>query len=120
MDNGISFWDGFFLLLIFIPMVICWVFAFVDLFRRDDLKGWEIALWIIFLILIPILGVLFYFILRPVTRKDVEMAEEYQKELEFDKAAKATDKLHKLSELRDKGDITQEQFQKQKDKLLKD
>lgn len=118
MENGIDFWDGFFLLLIFLPIAMCWIFAFVDIFRRNDLKGWEMALWIILILLLPILGMLIYFLVRPVTAQDVQMQEEYEKAAEFEKASKATDKLHKLSQLRDKGDITQEQFEKQKAKLL--
>ena len=118
MDDGIGFWQGFFLLLIFIPVAICWVFAFIDLFRRDDLSGWMIAFWIFFLIVIPILGVLIYFIARPFTAQDAAMQEEYRKQVESEGAAKAADRLHKLSELKDKGDITQEEFDKQKAKLL--
>ena len=118
--DGISFWEGFFLLLIWIPIIFLWGFALVDLFRRDDLSGWAIAGWLLLIIILPLLGVLFYFIFRPVTAQDVEAAETYQKEVEFSKASSAADKLHKLSELRDKGDITQEEFDKQKAKLLKE
>lgn len=110
--------SGFFLLLIFIPVAICWVFALMDLFRRDDLSGWMTAFWIFFLIVIPILGVLIYFIARPVTVQDVAMQEEYQKQVESEKAGKAADRLHKLSDLKDRGDITQEEYDKQKAKLL--
>jgi uncharacterized membrane protein len=119
-SDGISFWEGFFLLLIWIPVAFMWGFALVDLFRRDDLSGWAIAGWLLVIIILPLLGVLFYFIFRPVTKQDVESAEAYRKELEFDQASNATDRLHKLSELRDKGDISQEEFEKQKKKLLKD
>lgn len=118
MDDGMGFWQGFFLLLIFIPVAICWVFALMDLFRRDDLSGWMTAFWIFFLIVIPILGVLIYFIARPVTVQDVAMQEEYQKQVESEKAGKAADRLHKLSDLKDRGDITQEEYDKQKAKLL--
>lgn len=115
-----GFWEGFFLILIFLPLAFLWGFTLVDIFRRDDLKGWEMALWVFAVILLPLLGMLIYFIVRPVTEQDVEMQQEYAQEVEFDRAAHAADKLHKLSELRDKGDITQEQFEKQKAKLLKD
>jgi len=118
MDDGIGFWQGFLLLLIFIPFVMCWVFALMDLFRRDDLSGWAIAFWIFFLIIIPIFGVLIYFIARPVTVRDVAMQEEYQKQVDADKAGKAADRLHKLSDLKARGDITKEEFDKQKAKIL--
>jgi len=119
-SDGISFWEGFFLILIWVPIIFLWGFALVDLFRRDDLSGWAVAGWLLLIIILPLLGVLFYFIFRPVTAQDVQAAEEYKQEMEFNKASSAADKLHKLSELRDKGDITQEEFEKQKKRLLKD
>jgi flagellar biosynthesis/type III secretory pathway M-ring protein FliF/YscJ len=117
MDN---FWEGFFLILIFLPLIYFWGFACVDLFTRKDLSGWSIALWLLVIIFLPVFGVLMYFIFRPVTARDVEAAEAYAEERDFAKAAQTTDKLHKLSELRDKGDISQEEFEKQKAKLLKE
>ena len=118
MNDGIGFWQGFFLLLIFIPVAMCWVFALMDLFRRDDLSGWMVAFWIFFLLILPILGVLIYFIARPVTVQDVAMQEEYRKQVDSDKAEKAADRHHKLSDLKARGDLTQEEFDKQKAKLL--
>lgn len=115
-----GFWSGFFLILIFLPLCFLWGFTLIDIFQRDDLKGWVKALWVIAVILLPLFGMLIYFIVRPVTKQDVEMRQEYAQEVEFSKAAQTADKLHKLSELRDKGDITQEQFDKQKAKLIKD
>lgn len=115
-----GFWQGFFTILIFLPLAFLWGFALVDLFTRKDLSGWAIALWLIVIIIVPIFGVLIYFIARPVTARDVAAAQAYQEEVEFNKAASTTDRLHKLSELRDKGDINQEEFEKQKAKLLKE
>ena len=34
-----SFWDTFFLLLIYIPLIMIWAFAVIDIFRRDDIHG---------------------------------------------------------------------------------
>ena len=34
-----SFWDVFFLLLIYVPLIIVWGFAVLDIFRRDDIHG---------------------------------------------------------------------------------
>ena len=115
-----SFWQGFFLILIFLPLVYFWGFACVDLFSRKDLSGWIKAFWLFVIIFLPILGVLTYFIFRPVTAQDMEAAQTYAEERDSAKAARATDTLQKLSELRDKGDISQEEFEKQKAKLLKE
>lgn len=118
-SNADGFWQGFFLLLIFLPLVFIWVFTLFDIFRRDDLKGWHTALWILLVVLLPLLGMLIYFIARPVTKQDIQIQEAYEDQQEFNKVSAATDKLYKLSQLRDKGDISQEEFEKQKAKLIK-
>ncbi len=60
-----DFWDSFFLFLIFIPLIMIWVFALFDIFRRDDMSGWLKALWVVVIILLPFLGTLIYLIFRP-------------------------------------------------------
>jgi uncharacterized membrane protein len=112
-----GFWQGFFLLLIFIPLAFIWAFALLDIFRRD-MSGWVKAIWIIAIIIFPVFGALIYLIARPVTKDDVAMQQAYLEQRDFAQAARATDQLHKLSILRDKGDITQEEFEKKKAKLL--
>jgi len=60
----VSFWDVFFTLLIFLPLVMLWVFTLIDVFQRSDLSGIAKALWAIAVVLLPILGMLIYFLLR--------------------------------------------------------
>ena len=57
------------LVFIFIPLTLMWVFALVDLFMRPDLSGWGKAGWLLVILVIPLLGALFYVGLRP---SDVE------------------------------------------------
>ena len=113
-----GFLVGFFLLLIWIPLVMIWVFVLIDLFNRD-MSGWLKALWIVVIILIPFFGSLIYLIFRPLSVTDTEMQQAVQ-ESEFHKAALATDRLAKLSDLLDKGRITQEEFDRKKAKLMKE
>ncbi len=75
--------------------------------------------WLLLIVALALLGVLTYVIFRPVTVRDLQAAEDYRKQVDFDRASNATEKLHKLSELRDRGDISQEEFEKQKSRLLK-
>jgi hypothetical protein len=66
--NNITFWDIvwsisiFFLWLIFIWMFVA---LFVDVIRRRDLGGWKKAGWIIFMLILPFLGILLYIAFRP-------------------------------------------------------
>jgi hypothetical protein len=53
------------LLFVFIPLVLIWVFTLVDLFVRTDLRDWQIALRLFVIVLLPIIGVLIYYVARP-------------------------------------------------------
>ncbi len=55
----------FWLLLVFIPLLLIWAFALVDIFRRHDLAGWAKALWMLCVILLPFVGTLIYLVFRP-------------------------------------------------------
>ena len=59
-----SFWDVFFLLLIYIPLIIVWGFAVLDIFNRDDIHGATKALWVAVVIFLPFFGTLIYLLLR--------------------------------------------------------
>ena len=71
---SITFWDiiwsmsVFFLWLIFIWMFVA---LFIDVIRRKDLSGWKKAGWIIFMLILPFLGILLYVAMRPATASDV-------------------------------------------------
>lgn len=98
-----DFWDVFWLLLIFIPLLLIWGFAIVDIFRRDDIEGWVKALWIVLVIFAPFLGTLIYLIFRPTgaTR------EEREHDLKL------------LSDLHGRGKLTDEEFTEEKARILK-
>ncbi len=59
------FFGTLILLFVFIPLVIVWVFTLLDLAIRNDLRGWQIAMWLLVIILFPLIGVLIYFLVRP-------------------------------------------------------
>lgn len=60
-----AFWDFFFILFIFIPLTIAWVYTVVDIFMRPDLGALGKFGWLLAALFIPILGMLIYFIARP-------------------------------------------------------
>jgi hypothetical protein len=60
-----TFWEAFFILLIWVPLVMLWAFALVDIFRRNDLRGVSKALWVVVIFVVPWIGVLIYLIARP-------------------------------------------------------
>jgi ABC-type Fe3+ transport system permease subunit len=99
--------------------------VFIDIFRSRDLSGWAKALWFIFVLFIPLIGVLVYLIARGGKMHEHAAKEEQQQEREFrsyvqETASSATpaDQLAKLAGLRDRGVISAEEFNREKAKIL--
>ena len=120
-----AFWTIF---LIFLWVLWFWVLItiFIDIFRSDDLSGWGKAGWFIFVLIIPVIGVLVYLIVRggKMHQRQVQDAQaqdqqfrSYVQEVAGPQTSSA-DELAKLADLRDKGVITAQEFESQKAKLL--
>jgi ABC-type multidrug transport system fused ATPase/permease subunit len=109
---------------------ILWIFLLVriilDVFRSDDLGGWGKALWVIFIIILPFVGVLVYLIARGsgMQKRDVRDARAADEEMRsYIRSAAVTpastgEKLSKLAALRDQGVLSEAEFDAQKAKLL--
>jgi hypothetical protein len=74
-----NFWDVFFLLLIWIPLITLWIFALSDIFRRRDMSGASKALWVACVVFVPWLGTFIYLLSRP--SMDVAF-DDYAREME--------------------------------------
>lgn len=57
-------WDLFWLLFIFIPLTIIWIFILADVIKRPDILGLEKGIWVAVIIFFPWLGALAYLIFR--------------------------------------------------------
>jgi ABC-type multidrug transport system fused ATPase/permease subunit len=118
------FWTMFW---IFAFVVWIWllVYIFIDIFRSHDMGGFAKALWVIFIIILPLLGVLVYLIARGGSMHERAMQQAQSQEKQFQQYVRETagsggtaDELNKLAQLRDNGTLTEEEFQAQKAKLL--
>ncbi|MFG2526826.1 SHOCT domain-containing protein [Streptomyces sp. NPDC048516] len=100
-----------------------------DIFRSHDLNNWAKTGWLILVIVLPFLGVFIYVIARGhgMSEREVAQAERQQKQLRAylrdtavtgDAAGGHADALAKLADLKNHGDITEEEFQKAKAKVL--
>lgn len=76
------------MLLIFIPLLIIWTFAILDIFQREDLTGWLRAVWVLVVLLLPFVGTFIYLVFRP-------------REAVPDKAAAVLSELHERGKLSD-------------------
>lgn len=96
-----------------------------DIFRNRDMGGAGKAFWLIFVIILPWLGVLIYLVAHgaDMTRRDYEQQQAQQDAFASyvrDTAGSggSADELVKLAGLRDQGVITDEEFAAEKTKLL--
>ncbi|MGI9666015.1 MAG: SHOCT domain-containing protein [Acidimicrobiia bacterium] len=113
-------------------MFIVWIWLlitiFIDIFRSPDLSGWAKALWVIFVIVLPFLGVLVYVIARGNSMQERAMKQhadqakaqrDYIQEVAGDGGGTNTaDELSKLADLHKQGVLTDDEFAAQKAKLL--
>jgi hypothetical protein len=60
-----TFWDLFFILIIFIPFTITWIFTAVDIFQRPDTSGLGKFGWLVLILALPLFGMLIYYMARP-------------------------------------------------------
>jgi hypothetical protein len=117
------FWTmlEFFLFVIWIWILIA---IFTDIFRSHDMSGWVKALWVIFVIVLPFLGILVYLIARGGKMQEHVVKDAAQQRQAFDTHVRevagtsVTDDLAKLADLKEKGVLTDAEFQDQKAKLL--
>lgn len=113
---------------IFAFVVWFWLLFVVltDVFRSSDLSGWGKAGWTIFVIFLPLLGILTYLILRGRSMHERSAQRAAQQEQAFrsyvQEAAgpppSSADQLAKLADLRQRGVITADEFEQEKTKVL--
>jgi hypothetical protein len=112
----------FFVFVIWITTVILVIF---DIFRSADLSGWGKAGWFIFVLILPIIGVIAYLLARGANmavhrQQDIEAQDQAMREYVRSVGGETTKagELEKLANLRDRGVLTEEEFAAQKALLL--
>ena len=105
----------------FFIFMLIWMFiaVFADIFRRNDLSGGAKALWILFIFVLPLLGILIYMIGRPkMTEQDKEMMAVISERERRATGYSAADEVAKLAKLRDEGKITAEEYEQMKQQAM--
>lgn len=116
----------FFLLFIELWLMLM---IFVDLFRSDDLRGWAKALWVIFILIVPLVGVLAYLVVRGDKMRLHQIRWMQQQEEAFRQYvlrvigsrnghSTHVSEMAELARLMDRGLLTPEEFQVLKDELV--
>ena len=113
-------------MIIFFAWVI-WIWiaitVIIDIFRRRDIGGWCKALWIVFVIVVPFLGVLIYLIVEHdgMADRSAKQAEAQQQQFDQyvrDTAGGSASEIAKAKELLDSGAINQAEYDQIKQKAL--
>ncbi|OKK22251.1 hypothetical protein AMK16_03515 [Streptomyces sp. CB00455] len=120
--------------MLWIFLWVMWFFllfkVITDIFRDPGLNGWAKAAWLIVILLLPYLGVLIYLIVRGSSMHERDARQLKAQEESFRQyvqsaagtgtgtGASPAEELHRLSALKDKGDITAEEYERAKAKVL--
>jgi hypothetical protein len=123
--TGQVFWSFVWFTLFFIWIWLL-IMVFSDVFRSPDLNGWSKAIWTIFIIVLPYLGVFVYLIARGHKMSEhavaqAKAADEAQRsyiQSVTQSSSSPADELAKAADLRDRGVIDEAEFQAIKTKVL--
>jgi ABC-type multidrug transport system fused ATPase/permease subunit len=118
------FWTmlEFFFLFLWIFLVIS---VFFDIFRSEDLGGGAKMLWVIFVIVLPFLGVFIYVLARGATMHERSARQAHRQDEAMQAyvrqaagSASTADELAKLADLKEKGHLSDDDYEKAKAKIL--
>jgi hypothetical protein len=114
-------------LIIFAWVIFIWIAitVLIDVFRRHDISGWGKAAWVIFVVIVPWLGVLVYLIVNHQGMAERRVKEVQTSQAQFDDYVRQTagsggaaGEIEKAKQLLDNGTITQAEFDQLKAKAL--
>lgn len=128
MAADYPFIDVFWSMIIFFFWVI-WIWivitVLIDVFRRHDIGGFAKALWVIFVVILPWLGVLVYLIVEHDGMRERSVSQAREQQQAFDSYVRdtagtsdAASQIAQAKQLLDSGAITQAEFEALKAKAL--
>jgi hypothetical protein len=122
------FLDVFWTILIFFLWVMWFILLFrviIDIFRRHDISGWSKALWLLFVLILPFLGVFIYLIVESRGMAERSASDMQAQQQQFDTYVKsvagsggAAAEIEKAKQLLDSGAISQTEFDQLKQRAL--
>ena len=111
---------------VFFFVIWIWILITIltDLFRDHETSGWAKAAWVLFLVFVPFITALIYLIARGEGMRDRTIKAQAEAKQHMDSYIREqahvspADELHKLNDLKEKGALSSEEFEKAKAKLL--
>lgn len=123
LTNGFTF-PNFIIDVFSIFMFILWFWLFItitsDLFRRDDISGFLKVVWVIFLILLPYIGIFAYVLTqgRKMALRNEERAKKARDELRQVVGFSVADEIEKLDRLKSTGSLTEDEYKRLRGRLF--
>ena len=119
-SNLWHFMVGAFIIFLFVMWIWLLVRVFADVFRRKDLSGFGKVIWIIFLLVLPYLGVFAYLLTqgRGIAERDADAAEFARDQLRSTIGFSVADEITKLESLKAEGKITADEYAKLRARLV--
>ena len=122
-DGGFTFWNFLvdaFVIFMFVVWLWLLVSVFGDLFRRSDISGGGKVIWVIFLIVLPYLGVFAYLLTQGggMSERADAQARKAREEIRGMVGFSAADELKKLDDLKAKGSITDAEYARMRARLV--
>jgi len=119
-------WTILWLCLFFIEVWLT-ISIFIDVFRSHDLKGWQKALWVLLVLVLPLIGILAYFIVRgdemrahqKQAQTDEEAVDDFLRRRHSGDGTEVSDQLARLADLRRDGVISDDEFEQLKSRVMK-
>jgi hypothetical protein len=114
LDLG-DFLIGSLTVILYIGIIFTWIFSLFDLLARSDLSGWMKGFWLVAIIFVPIIGVVAYFIFRP------KEAVWFGRNQGYDPNYARDQQIGEMTTLirwRNEGTITQEEFERMRDRVM--
>jgi hypothetical protein len=109
-------------LYVFAWVILFWlvITVFIDVFRRQDMKGWVKALWVIFVVVAPWLGVLIYLIAHQagMAERSNQQAVQAREELRHAVGFSVADELDKLDRMKQEGRISDDEYERLRGRLV--
>jgi len=111
---------------VFFFVIWIWILITIltDLFRDHEISGWAKAAWVLFLVFVPFITALIYLIARGEGMRDRTIKAQAEAKQHMDSYIREqahvspADELHKLNDLKEKGALSSEEFERAKAKLL--
>jgi ABC-type multidrug transport system fused ATPase/permease subunit len=126
-NNNGSFLLALFEFFLFFAWFMCLFWVFADIFRSKDIGGGAKTLWVLFVIIVPLLGVLVYLLARGggMQQREMEQAKqvqqaqtEYIRSVAGSSGGTPAEQLESAKSLLDSGAVTQAEYETLKEKAL--